>query len=60
MSELADRLGRRTLELVNIGSESLHEAQIRERLRLLVPEQFAPVFEGDEAYLWARATGAVP
>ena len=54
MSELADRLGRRTLELVDIGSESLHEAQIRERLRSLVPEQFAPVFVGDEAYLWAR------
>ncbi len=54
MSELADRLGGRTLELVDIGSESLHEAEIRERLRALVPEPFAPVFEGDEAYLWAR------
>ena len=54
MSELADRLGRRTLELVDIGSESLQEAEIRELLRSLVPEQFAPVFEGDEAYLWAR------
>ena len=54
MSELADRLGRRTLELVDIGSESLHEAEIRERLRSLVPEQFAPVFVGDEAFLWAR------
>ena len=54
MTELADRLGSRTLELVDIGSESLHEAEIRERLRALVPEPFAPVFEGDEAYLWAR------
>jgi succinyl-diaminopimelate desuccinylase len=54
MSELADRLGSRTLELVDIGSESLHEAEIRERLRALVPEPFAAVFEGDEAYLWAR------
>ena len=54
MSELSDRLGSRTLELVDIGSESLHEAEIRERLRALVPESFAPVFEGDEAYLWAR------
>jgi succinyl-diaminopimelate desuccinylase len=54
MSELADRLGRRTLELVDIASESLHEAEIRDRLRSLVPKQFAPVHEGDEAYLWAR------
>ena len=54
VSELADRLGRRTLELVDIGSESLHEAEIRERVRSLVPAPFRPVFEGDEAYLWAR------
>lgn len=54
MSELADRLGRRTLELVDIGSESLHEAEIRERLRSLVPAPFTAVFEGDEAFLWAR------
>ncbi len=54
MSALADRLGARTLELVDIGSESLHEAEIRERLRSLVPKPFSPVFEGDEAFLWAR------
>ena len=54
MSELADRLGRRTLELVDIGSESLHEAEIRERLRALVPAPFNPVFEGDDAFLWSR------
>ena len=54
MSELADRLGRRTLELVDIGSESLHEAEIRERLRSLVPAPFDAVFEGDEAFLWSR------
>ena len=54
MSELADRLGRRTLELVDIESQSLHEAEIRERLRSLVPSSYAPVFEGDEAFLWAR------
>ena len=54
MSALADRLGRRTLELVDIGSESLHEAEIRERLRALVPAPFTAVFEGDEAFLWAR------
>jgi succinyl-diaminopimelate desuccinylase len=54
MSELRDRLGNRTLELVDVGSESLHEAEIRERLRRLVPAPFAPVHEGDEAFLWAR------
>jgi succinyl-diaminopimelate desuccinylase len=54
MSELRDRLGNRTLELVDIGSESLHEAEIRERLRRLVPTPFVPVHEGDEAFLWAR------
>ncbi|HEY1316100.1 MAG TPA: succinyl-diaminopimelate desuccinylase [Gaiella sp.] len=54
MTALADRLARRTLELVDIGSESLHEAEIREHLRALVPPPFAPVFEGDEAFFWAR------
>ena len=33
MDSLADRLAKRTLELVDIPSESLHEAEIRERLR---------------------------
>jgi len=54
MSELRDRLGNRTLELVDVGSESLHEAEIRERLRALVPPPFRPVHEGDEAFLWSR------
>jgi succinyl-diaminopimelate desuccinylase len=54
MSELRERLGSRTLELVDIASESLHEAEIRERLRALVPAAFAPVYEGDEAFLWSR------
>jgi succinyl-diaminopimelate desuccinylase len=53
VSSLADRLAQRTLELVNIPSESLREAEIRERLRGLVPEQLQAVFEGDEAFLWA-------
>ncbi len=54
MSALPERLARRTLELVDIPSESLHEARIRETVRGLVPEPFALVFEGDEAFLWAR------
>ena len=51
---LAERLAGRTLELVDIPSESLHEAAIREHLRALVPARFAEVFAGDDAFLWAR------
>jgi len=58
MSALADRLARRTLELVDIASESLHEAEIRGRLEELVPSAFVPVFRGDEVQLWARARRA--
>ena len=54
MTSLADRLAERTLELVDIPSESLHEAAIREHLRPLVPARFAEVFAGDDAFLWAR------
>ena len=54
MTALADRLARRTLELVDVPSESLHEEEIREHLRALVPPPFAPVFEGDEVFFWAR------
>lgn len=55
MSTLADRLAARTLELVDIPSESLHEVEIREHLRAAVPAPFAEVYAGDEAFLWARA-----
>jgi succinyl-diaminopimelate desuccinylase len=54
VSALADRLAARTLELVDIPSESLHEEAIRERLRGLVPEPFREVYGGDEAFAWAR------
>ena len=54
MSTLADRLAERTLELVDIPSESLHEEAIRERLRSLVPARFDEVYGGDDAFLWAR------
>jgi succinyl-diaminopimelate desuccinylase len=53
VGNLAERLAQRTLELVDIPSESLHEAPIRERLCALVPERLETVFEGDEAFLWA-------
>jgi succinyl-diaminopimelate desuccinylase len=54
MSALADRLAQRTLELVDVMSESRHEAEVRELLRALVPASFTPVFEGDEAFFWVR------
>jgi succinyl-diaminopimelate desuccinylase len=54
MVSIAERLSQRTLELVDIPSESLAEAEVRERLRGLVPPPYAPVYEGDEAFLWAR------
>ena len=54
VNALADRLARRTLELVDVPSESLHEAAIRDRVRELVPVPFEPVYEGDEAFFWAR------
>ena len=54
MGTLADRLATRTLELVDIPSESRHEAAIREHVRVGVPAPFEQVFAGDEAFLWAR------
>jgi len=54
VATLSERLAARTLELVDIPSESRHEAEIREHLRSLVPTPYEPVFAGDEAFLWAR------
>jgi len=54
VNDLADRLARRTLELVDLPSESLDEAAIREHVRALVPAPFEPVYEGDDAFFWAR------
>jgi succinyl-diaminopimelate desuccinylase len=51
---LADRLATRTLELVDIPSESRHEAAIREHVRAAVPAPFEEMFAGDEVFLWAR------
>jgi succinyl-diaminopimelate desuccinylase len=51
---LADRLAKRTLELVDVPSESLGEEAIRELLRANVPTPYAEVFAGDEVFLWAR------
>ncbi|HLB04513.1 MAG TPA: succinyl-diaminopimelate desuccinylase [Gaiellaceae bacterium] len=53
MTSLAERLAARTLELVDIPSESGHEAAIRDHLLALVPTTFSAELEGDEAYLFA-------
>jgi succinyl-diaminopimelate desuccinylase len=52
MSALADRLAARTLELVDIPSESLNEAEIAAHVRSLVPATFALEYEGDDAFVW--------
>lgn len=54
MASLGDRLAARTLELVDIPSESLHEAAVREHLLTLVPSTFETTFAGDDVYLFTR------
>lgn len=54
MTPLAERLAARTLELVNLPSESGHERAIREHLLGLVPGSFREEYAGDEVYLFAR------
>lgn len=49
---LAGRLAARTLELVDIYSESRHEAAIEARVRSLVPPAFEPVYEADVAAVY--------
>jgi succinyl-diaminopimelate desuccinylase len=51
VTALADRLAERTVELVNLPSESGSEAAIRERVLSLVPAEWTMEFAGDEAYL---------
>ena len=51
---LAQRLAERTLELVDIPSESLHEAAVRAHLLSLVPEAFAPEYAAEDAFVFAR------
>src|SRR5262249_29114177 len=52
VTALADRLAARTLELVDIPSQSGHEEAIREHVLGLVPSDWAPDYAGDEAYLF--------
>ena len=54
MSDLANRLAERTLELVNIPSESRHEAEIAAHVRSLVPPSFEAEYEAEDAFVWTR------
>ena len=54
MSDLANRLAERTLELVNIPSESTREAEIAAHVRSLVPASFTPEYEAEDAFVWRR------
>ncbi len=53
VNALADRLAARTLEFVDIPSESGHEAEIREHVLRLVPSTLTREYAGDEAFLFA-------
>jgi len=51
---LGDRLAARTLELVNIPSESRHEEEIAAHVASLVPPSFAPEYAAEDARVFAR------
>jgi succinyl-diaminopimelate desuccinylase len=53
VTPLAERLAARTLELVDIPSESRHEEAIREHLLTLVPPSYTCAYAGDEVFLYA-------
>ena len=53
MISLADRLAARTLELVDIASESHHEELIQAHVQWLVPDEYKAEFLGDDAFLFA-------
>lgn len=52
MSTLPERLAARTLELVDIASESRNEAAIRAHLLALVPAWLRLEYEGDEVFFF--------
>ncbi|MDQ3671621.1 MAG: succinyl-diaminopimelate desuccinylase [Actinomycetota bacterium] len=60
MSALSDRVAERTLELVNIPSESRHEDEIREHVLRLVPPALSVEYSHDDAFLFLpeRRSGA--
>jgi succinyl-diaminopimelate desuccinylase len=54
MTALAQLLAHRTLELVDIPSESLREAAVRSHLLSLVPAAFAAEYAAEDAFVFAR------
>jgi succinyl-diaminopimelate desuccinylase len=54
MSSLAERLAERTIELIDIPSESLQEQAIREHLLALVPPEYEAEFAGEDSFLFAH------
>jgi succinyl-diaminopimelate desuccinylase len=52
VTSLAERLAARTLELVDIPSESGREARVRDHLLTLVPSSWSAEYAGDEAYIF--------
>jgi succinyl-diaminopimelate desuccinylase len=52
VTALADRLAARTLELVDIPSQSGHEAAIRDHVLGLMPAGWVAEYAGDEAFLY--------
>ena len=55
MESLAERLAGRTLELIDIPSESRGEAAVREHLLGLIPDGYETEFAGEDAFLFAPA-----
>ncbi len=54
MTAVGERLAQRTLELVDIPSESLHEAAVRAHLLELVPPAFEAEYAAEDAFVFAR------
>jgi succinyl-diaminopimelate desuccinylase len=54
MDSLAERLAARTIELIDIPSESLEEEAIRAHLLTLVPSGYEAEFAGEDSFLFAQ------
>jgi succinyl-diaminopimelate desuccinylase len=54
MTSLEERLAQRTLELVDIPSESRHEDAVRAHLLTLVPPAFEAEYAAEDAFVFAR------
>jgi len=54
MTALAQRLAGRTLELIDIPSESRHEEAVRAHLLSLIPSAFEAEYAAEDAFVFAR------